>query len=272
MTADWAAPLRPPRAGLEPDHQRDPPRQPRHARHLLEAALDDRGRRPPARSSVVGLGHREESQEARDRRLAAADLDLPGAQPVGEATPVPEHRRQRAGIGLDGRIGFRLLPARDLEPAAGYPGAKPLPVEAEPVASRPSAAAGSNVVISARPSSRCRASRRREGTARRCPSARGRGRPARGRDRGRSGHRPASCRMRRERVAPHDPVLLELAQALGEDVGAQWGRPTRRSVKRFGPSSSSRTTSSAHRSPTTSSARATPHWSPMSAALSWRRA
>ena len=59
-----AAPLRPPRAGLEPDHQRDPPRQPRHARHLLEAALDDRvgvaaarpviGRRGRAPGRVAG--------------------------------------------------------------------------------------------------------------------------------------------------------------------------------------------------------------------------
>ena len=42
----------------------------------------------------------------------------------------------------------------------------------------------------------------------------------------------------------------------------RWGRPARRSVKRLGPSSSSRTTSSAQRSPIRSSALATPHGSP----------
>ena len=39
-------------------------------------------------------------------------------------------------------------------------------------------------------------------------------------------------------------------------------RPASRSLKRLGPSNSSRTISNAHRSPMTSRLRATPHWSP----------
>ena len=43
MTADWARlPVRPARDDLEPDHQRDPGRQPGRARRLLEAARHDR--------------------------------------------------------------------------------------------------------------------------------------------------------------------------------------------------------------------------------------
>src|SRR4051812_33285871 len=44
--------------------------------------------------------------------------------------------------------------------------------------------------------------------------------------------------------------------------GLAWGSPARRSVKRLGPSSSSRTVISAQRSPRMSSARAIPHASP----------
>ena len=59
--------------------------------------------------------------------------------------------------------------------------------------------------------------------------------------------------------APHHPRSLELAQALGEDVGLALGRPARRSVKRLGPSSNPRTTKSAQRSPTRSRACAAAH-------------
>jgi len=41
-------------------------------------------------------------------------------------------------------------------------------------------------------------------------------------------------------VAVRSLFRLELAQALGEDVGAHVGKQARRSVKRLGPSSSSR--------------------------------
>ncbi len=50
-----AAALRPAGAGLEPDHQRDPRRQPRRPRHLLEAAGDDRvGVAPPVTHDCSG--------------------------------------------------------------------------------------------------------------------------------------------------------------------------------------------------------------------------
>ena len=67
---------------------------------------------------------------------------------------------------------------------------------------------------------------------------------------------------RRELALADDPVLLEVAQALARMFGLAWGRPARRSVKRLGPSSSSRTVISAQRSPRMSSARAIPHASP----------
>ena len=63
---------------------------------------------------------------------------------------------------------------------------------------------------------------------------------------------------RAQRAAAHERGPLQLAQALGEHVGPDLREPERRSVKRLGPSSSSRTTSSAQRSPTRSRARATP--------------
>ena len=57
MTADWARlPVRAAREGLEPDHQRDPAREPRRARHLVEAAQHDRvgmTDRPARRLAVV---------------------------------------------------------------------------------------------------------------------------------------------------------------------------------------------------------------------------
>ena len=49
-------------------------------------------------------------------------------------------------------------------------------------------------------------------------------------------------------IAPaHHPRSLELAETLSEDVVARVRKPARRSVKRFGPSSSSRTTGSPQR-------------------------
>ena len=104
-------------------------------------------------------------------------------------------------------------------------------------------------------------SRRRAAPRWRRPSGPARGAPARARRRPASARRPLRRRAAAGRAGGRSGVL-EVAQALSEDVGAERGRPARISAKRFGPSSSSRTTISAQRSPTASSARAIPQASP----------
>ena len=68
MTADWARlPVRPARDDLVADHQRDPRRQPRRARHLVEAARDDRVGVTWPRTVRIGAG---EDPQPVDRRAA----------------------------------------------------------------------------------------------------------------------------------------------------------------------------------------------------------
>ena len=103
---------------------------------------------------------------------------------------------------------------------------------------------------------------RRPGTARGSPSARARSPAARAPAPTRSARRRARRSAAAACRAARTPAASSSRSRWDSTSGATRGSPARRSLKRFGPSTSSRTTSSAQRSPTTSSARATPQRSP----------
>src|SRR4051794_35113008 len=72
------------------------------SRRLLENRIGRIMLRPGSGCSRFGQG--EEAEEARDCRLVAFDLDVTGAQRLGELAALVDQRDQRGGVGLDDRV------------------------------------------------------------------------------------------------------------------------------------------------------------------------
>src|SRR5919112_5200025 len=174
---------------------------------------------PPGGCGRLGQG--EERKKALHRRLVALDLHLPGAQRLGEIAAVVGQRGQGGRVGLDGRVWPLGFPADDLEAAVSYHDEEGVLPEVQLVA-RSEALCGARVEHRSegedeRIDPQCGVARPRRGAGSPAPQL--------GNDRLEllapvSELIDPGSRRRGKHPAPHDPGSLELAQALGEDVGA----------------------------------------------------
>jgi hypothetical protein len=149
---------------------------------------------------------------------------------------VPQHGGERARGGRDRRVGLIGRPAGDLEPPAGHVHAEALIAEAQLVA-------GVHAVGGCRVEERLQRDHERVvRDLRLARRERGDAAPAPERDHDRLELAPtrgqlvdARAGRWRQRAAAHDARLLELLEPLGQDVGADVGKPGAQVGEALGP-------------------------------------
>ena len=195
------------------------------------------------RPYYAAAGEGEEAEEAHGRLAVAGDRQRAGGLGLGQRRAAVGDGERGAVVGGDDRVGVLELVLDDLEPAVGDRGAELALAEAQEHA-RVEALGARGI---------------EERAEREDVGVEAHGRVGAGQRQARA---PGAERVEHRRdLLPAGGELVDLGGG-GRMFGLACGSPARRSVKRFGPSSSSRTVISAQRSPRMSSARAIPHASP----------